>query len=81
MYKVIEAKPNKDHTLDIRFKDGSLRRFDVKPYLEMEVFQELKSFKYFSTVKVDYGTVTWPNEQDISPDTLYIESIPLELKK
>ncbi|MGD9564420.1 MAG: DUF2442 domain-containing protein [Pyrinomonadaceae bacterium] len=74
MNKVIGAKPNNDHTLDLKFNDGSLRRFDIKPYLEMEVFRELKDIEYFSTVSVAYGTVHWPNDQDISPDTLYIES-------
>lgn len=74
MNKVIEVKPNNDHTLDLKFNDGSLRRFDIKPYLEMEVFRELKDIAYFSNVSVAYGTVQWPNEQDISPDTLYIES-------
>ncbi len=74
MNKVIEVKPNNDHTLDLKFNDGSLRRFDIKPYLEMEVFRELKDIAYFSNVAVAYGTVQWPNEQDISPDTLYIES-------
>jgi hypothetical protein len=74
MNKVIEVIPNNDHTLDLKFNDGSLRRFDIKPYLEMEVFRELKDIAYFSNVSVAYGTVQWPNEQDISPDTLYIES-------
>lgn len=74
MNKVVEAKANNDHTLDLKFNDGSRRRFDVKPYLEMGVFRELKDITYFSNVSVEYGTVTWPHEQDIAPDTLYIES-------
>ncbi len=74
MNKVIEVKPNADHTLDLKFNDGSLRRFDIKPYLEMDVFRELKDIAYFSNVSLAYGTIYWPHEQDISPDTLYIES-------
>lgn len=74
MNKVIEVKPNGDHTLDLKFNDGSLRRFDIKPYLEMPVFRELKDLAYFSNVSIAYGTVHWPHKQDISPDTLYIES-------
>ena len=74
MNKVIEARANDDHTLDLKFNDGSLRRFDIKPYLEMDVFRELKDIDYFSNVSIAYGTVHWPNEQDISPETLYIES-------
>lgn len=74
MKKVVEAKANPDHTLDLRFNDASYRRFDVKPYLEMGVFRELKDINYFKNVTVAYGTVQWPNEQDIAPETLYIES-------
>ncbi len=71
---VIEAKANKDHTLELKFDDGSVRLFDVKPYLNMGVFRELKDISYFSNVSVAYGTVQWPHEQDIAPETLYIES-------
>jgi len=74
MNKVIEAKANDDLTLDLRFSDGSLRRFDAKPYLNMGIFTELKDVNYFRNVRVAYGTVQWPNEQDFAPETLYIES-------
>ncbi len=73
MKRVIEAKANIDHTLELKFDDRSVRLFDIKPYLNMGVFRELKDLDYFSNVSVAYGTVQWPNEQDIAPDTLYIE--------
>lgn len=38
------------------------------------VFSELKDPKYFCQVRVLDGTVFWPNEQDICPDTLYMDS-------
>jgi hypothetical protein len=74
MTKVLSAKGNDDLTLDIRFSDGSLRRFDVKPYLEKGIFRELKDPSYFRRVSVAYGTVRWENEQDFASETLYIES-------
>ncbi len=74
MNKVIEAKANDNYTLDLKFSDGTFRRFDVKPYLELGVFRELKDMEYFSQVSIAYGTVNWPNEQDIAPETLYFES-------
>lgn len=74
MNKVIEAKANENYTLDLKFSDGTFRRFDVKPYLELGVFRELKDMEYFSQVSIAYGTVNWPNEQDIAPETLYFES-------
>jgi len=74
MRKVVSVRANDDHTLDLKFDDGSVRKFDVKPYLEHGIFRELKDRSYFKRVRVAFGTVQWPNEQDISPETLYIES-------
>jgi hypothetical protein len=42
------------------------------------VFLELKDLRYFQQVRIAFGTVQWPHEQDISPETLYLESVPLD---
>ena len=73
MNKVLDVKANDDYSLDLRFSDGSVKRFDVKPFLDRGVFRELKNPDYFKRVGIAFGTVQWPNEQDISPDTLYID--------
>lgn len=73
MKKVISAKANDDFTLDLEFDDGKFKRFDVKPYLDFPVFRELKNLNYFKNIRIAFGTVQWQNEQDISPDTLYLE--------
>jgi len=78
MKKVVAAKVNEDFSLDLKFNDGSFKRFDVKPYLNYGVFKELKDFEYFKQVKIAFGTVQWPHEQDISPETLYLESTPID---
>jgi hypothetical protein len=77
MRKVIEAKANDDFTLDLTFDDGSVRRFDMKPYLDYPVFQRLKDVNYFRKIRVEFDTVQWPDEQDISPETLYLESVQI----
>ncbi len=77
MKKVVAVKANEDFTLDLKFNEGSLRRFDAKPYLDYGVFLELKDIRYFQQVRIAFGTVQWPHEQDISPETLYLESAPL----
>ena len=78
MHKVVAARANDDFTLELKFEDDSVRKFDVKPYLEYGIFKELKDKSYFKRVKVAFGTVQWPNEQDISPETLYLESTIIE---
>ena len=78
MKKVVSVRANNVFSLDLKFNDGSAKRFDVKPYLDLGVFTELKDPDYFSQVKLAFGTVQWPHEQDISPETLYIESVSID---
>jgi len=50
MIKVTAVRANEDYTLDLTFSDGSVKRFDVKPYLKYEVFKELQDH-LFQAVK------------------------------
>lgn len=79
MIKVIAVSSNDDFSLDLKFNDGSVKRFDATPYLDYEAFRELKDLGYFKQVTVAFGTVQWPHEQDISPETLYLESVELSV--
>ena len=78
MKKVISAKANDDFTLDLKFNDGSNRRFDTKPYLGKGIFTELKNLNYFKNFTIAFGTVQWLNQQDFAPETLYLESVLIE---
>ena len=73
MKRVINAKAEDDFSLLLEFNDGSVKRFDAKPYLDYEVFKPLKDLNYFKRIKIAFGTVQWTDEQDISPETLYLE--------
>src|SRR5438270_9411366 len=75
MNKITAVTANDDFSLDLKFSDGSLKKFDAKPYLDYEVFRELKDLNYFKQVDIAFGTVQWPHEQDISPETLYLEGV------
>ena len=77
MNKITAVTANDDFSLDLQFNDGSVKRFDAKPYLNYEVFRELKDLNYFKQVGIAFGTIQWPHEQDISPETLYIEGVSL----
>ena len=72
--KSAEALPN--YKLKIHFSNKEIREFDVTPYLDKGIFVELKDESYFSQVRVAFGSVEWPNEQDFSKDTLYLLSTP-----
>ena len=63
-----------DYKLLLIFTNGEHGIHDYSPLLDFGVFQELRGKSYFQQVAVVDGTVTWPHEQDICPDTLYLDS-------
>ncbi len=67
--------PQADYTLLLTFENGEQRRFDVKPYLDMGVFRELRDVAVFNTVRVSFDTVEWSNEADLDPEFLYRNSV------
>lgn len=74
--RVKDVIPNAcDFTLKITLTDGEVGIFDVKPYLEIGIFQELKDVRLFNSVKPVLGSVQWKNGQDFCLDTLYMESV------
>ncbi|HMT11059.1 MAG TPA: DUF2442 domain-containing protein [Ignavibacteria bacterium] len=75
--RVKKIMPNKDYTLTITFNNDEVRTFDVRPYLDIGIFKELKDLRVFNTVKPFLGSVQWSNEADLCPDTLYEESTKL----
>jgi hypothetical protein len=77
MNRVIAVAANDNFSLDLKFNDGAVKRFDARPYLDHEFFRELKDPEYFKQVTLVFGTVQWPHEQDISPETLYLEGVAL----
>jgi hypothetical protein len=72
--RVKAVTATRGYRLHLVFTNGESGIYDCSDLLDFGVFKELKSFQYFSQAKVVDGTVVWPHEQDICPDTLYLES-------
>lgn len=75
--RVISVEPKDNFHLLLTFENEEKKIFDVNPYLDKGIFKELKTEAMFCSVRVDNGTVTWSNEADFCPDTLYIDSEPI----
>jgi len=73
MVKVISAEPIEGYRLRIQLSNGKRGLFDVSPYLDKGVFHELREPQYFRRVKVAFGGVMWPHEQDFSAETIEFE--------
>lgn len=67
-----------NYLLLLTFENGEIRQFDMKPYLDLGIFQELKDLKLFQTVRTSFDTIEWANEADLDPELLYQKSIRLE---
>lgn len=74
--RVAYVEPTGEYRLKLVFTNGETGIFDCSPLLDFGVFRELRDIDYFNQARVEYGTVTWPHEQDICPDTLYLDSEP-----
>jgi hypothetical protein len=69
---VVDFEVLADHRKKVTLSNGKRGVFDVKPYLERGVFKELRDYDYFKRVRIEFGTLTGPNEQDFSPETIEI---------
>lgn len=75
---VIKVDPAPDYSLVLEFENGEKRRFDMSPLMDKKPFTRIKPVPLFMCASVDYGTVVWPGDIDISPETLYDRSVLLE---
>jgi len=76
--RVISVEAIKSSQLKLSFENNETKIFDVTPFLDKGIFNELKDFNYFKQATVAFGSVEWPHEQDFSNDTLYLLSTALD---
>ena len=75
---VVSVKVYPGYRLRLEFENGERRFFDMSPFIDKKPFNRLKVLGVFNCAHVDYGTVVWPGNIDISPETLYDNSVPLD---
>ena len=73
---VISVIPQPGFQLLLTFTNGEVRQFDMRPLLAMKPWSRIAAPALFDKVRVDYGTVVWPGEIDIAPETLLLDSVP-----
>jgi hypothetical protein len=72
---VVSVRALPEFQLDLEFKNGERRKFDMRPLLLMKPWSRVAAPVLFDRVRVDYGTVVWPGEIDVAPETLYDDSV------
>jgi hypothetical protein len=77
-WDVKKVAPLSDYRIFVEIADGRRGIFDLKPYLDHGALRELRDENYFKQVGIVFGSVTWPNDQDIAPETLIEEMTPVD---
>lgn len=71
---LIDAKAAEGYVVHVSFEDGLTADVDLSYLLDYGgVFEPLRDLKYFRQLRADAeaGTIVWPNEADVAPETLY----------
>ena len=76
-FAVKNVQPTDNYHLILTFENGDKRLFDMNPYLDIGIFQELKDKAEFKKVKVSFDSIEWENEADFDPEVLYQNSTQL----
>lgn len=77
LVRVTSVEPLGGFVLRLAFSDGSRRDVDVRPFLRGPVFEPLRTDpELFRQVRVESGTIVWPNGADIDPVVLHGSAEP-----
>ncbi len=69
------VRPLRDYRLEVELMDGSRGVFDLSPHLSHPGLAALRDPAYFEKVTILAGAATWPNGEDIAPETLAAELV------
>ena len=75
---VIKVQANPDFSLIVWFENGEKKYFNMGTYIDQTPWKRLKEKDVFLKAFVQNGTVAWPGNMDIDPETLYEYSKNME---
>ena len=73
-----EVRALEDYRLYIKFDNGEEKIYDMKPLLNHKFYQGLKDKERFKKVKPDGISIEWETGEDIAPENLYNDNIPID---
>ena len=73
--KIISAEPLPGFRLRLNYSDATDQIVDLSDLAGVGVFQAWRKPGVFEQVTVtDYGSLEWPDELDLCPDSLYLRA-------
>ena len=74
----IEVTALEDFLLYIKFQNGEEKIYDMKEMLKFDYYKNLRNKENFKRVKVYGITLKWSTGEDIAPEKIYFNSIPIQ---
>jgi hypothetical protein len=84
VHDLISASYQGEYKIEVQFDDGKGGMVDFSRYLDKGgVFDRFKDIGFFKRFKInkELGVLTWQDEIDIAPETLYAEATRTPLPK
>ncbi len=72
-WDVVEARPESEYCLFVRFKDGLSGRVWLRAEQLTGVLEPLRDAQFFRRAYIEYGAVAWPGGIDLAPDEMYAQ--------
>lgn len=74
LHEIVSATYQEGYLIELEFDDGRRGTVDFTKYLDRRgVFERFKDLEFFRnfTINKELGVLTWDNEIDIAPETLF----------
>ena len=77
LVRIREARPLGNYRIELTLTDGRVVERDLGPMLAGPVFTEIRNDEArFMEVRVEGGTLIWPNGADLCPDVVIWGGLP-----
>ena len=73
--RVSDVQICSDYHMLLTFRNGEQRVFDASSLITLPAYQRIRDC--FSSARVEFGTIVWPGDIDISTEKLYLQSTPI----
>ena len=71
LHQVIAAEPMEGMRVLVSFENGVRGVFDCTYLTKDPYWAKLKSPAFFRQVKAEYGTLCWPEDIDVAPESVW----------
>ena len=75
--RIKSIKTSNDFCIEIIYITGEKKLYDMKKNLEYSFYKNLNNISYFMLAKSVETTIEWPQGEDIDPNELYNNSVPI----